>query len=680
MKASMPMLTRADASFEPRTWDEENRTVEMVWTTGSRVRRSDWIDGDFDEELVVSEDAVDMGRLTSGRAPLLAAHSSRKLTDVLGIVEGAWILGPNGRKEGRCKVRFSEREDVVPILADVRAGILKNVSVGYRVHKWEKRQQKGDEVPVMRAVRWEPMEISLVPMGADAAAQVRGKPEMFATEIEEVFEMERHVADPAASVAADPVVEAAAVEAAVVAEERAPEPAETREAAPMVDAKRIAEDAIAVERERIAGINLACRKLGLDLKHGDRLIADGVSLDAARAQLIDLNAERHKETAVSNVVVTRDEGETKARALTDALLFRAGQLRHPTDAVRENGYQYLRLVEIARECLEFAGIRTRGMSPMQVAKTALQPSQVRMGGLHTTSDFANVLTSTINSTLRQAYDMAPATFRAWARRATAPDYRAISRVQLSSASRLQGVNEHGEYKRGTLADSKESYQVAKFGEIIGITREMIVNDYMDAFSRIPSALAASASSLESDIVYKVLLANAAMADGTALFHSNHGNVGAAGTISVTSIGEAMSLMAVQTNANGSPMNLMGRYLLVPPGIRPAADQLVNATISPSQTSNAVPAYMRGLEVVVEARLHTGVTIDGATTSGDTNGWYLLADYNLIDTVEYAYLEGEEGVYTETRNGFDIDGVEVKVRLDFGAKAIDWRGMVSNAGA
>uniref|UniRef100_UPI0010AA5769 phage major capsid protein n=1 Tax=Paracoccus aeridis TaxID=1966466 RepID=UPI0010AA5769 len=45
-----------------------------------------------------------------------------------------------------------------------------------------------------------------------------------------------------------------------------------------------------------------------------------------------------------------------------------------------------------------------------------------------------------------------------------------------------------------------------------------------------------------------------------------------------------------------------------------------------------------------------------------------------------YLEGQQGAYIETRNGFDVDGVEIKCRLDFGAKAIDWRGLYKNPSA
>ena len=435
------------------------------------------------------------------------------------------------------------------------------------------------------------------------------------------------------------------------------------------------------ERARCAGINLAVRKLVLDQRHADKLIADGTSLDVARERLIGIWADTQGDNVVNTPVrLIRDEGEVKTRALTDALLFRVGA-KPLTDAVREHGYQYMSLIDMAREVLEANGVRTRGLPPMKIAEYALHPGHTRMsGGLHTTSDFANILQSTVNTTLRSAYDLAPATYTAWARRATAPDYRSINRVQLSSVSRLMGVNEHGEYRRGTLTDSKEAYAIAKYGEIIGITREVIVNDYLDAFSRIPGALAAAARALESDIVYKQLLANATMADGVALVNATHGNSMAAAVISTTSLGEGYTLMALQAHANGSPMNLTPKFLLVPPGIRAVAEQMVNGTFVPATTATIVPSYMRGLEVITEARLHTGVTVDGVVTPGDVNGWFLLASPQQIDTVEYSYMEGEEGLYTETRNGFDIDGVEFKVRLDFGAKALDWRGIVGNAGA
>ena len=77
--------------------------------------------------------------------------------------------------------------------------------------------------------------------------------------------------------------------------------------------------------------------------------------------------------------------------------------------------------------------------------------------------------------------------------------------------------------------------------------------------------------------------------------------------------------------------------------------------------------LTALQPVIEARL-TG------------NQWYLSADPARIDTVEYMFLEGEEGVFTEQRVGFEVDGLQVKARHAFAAKAIDFRGMYKNAGA
>ncbi len=62
--------------------------------------------------------------------------------------------------------------------------------------------------------------------------------------------------------------------------------------------------------------------------------------------------------------------------------------------------------------------------------------------------------------------------------------------------------------------------------------------------------------------------------------------------------------------------------------------------------------------------------------GVTN-WFMVADPSQIDTIEYCYLEGQQGVYIETRYGFEVDGVEIKARLDFAAAAVEPRGLQKN---
>src|SRR5690606_18889467 len=113
---------------------------------------------------------VDLSRLEGG-APLLDSHRQYSLDGVIGVVERAWINGG----EARAIVRFSEREEVEPIWRDVQTGIIRNVSVGYAVRKFEITREDG-KLPVYRAVDWQPMEISLVPIGADAGSGTREAP------------------------------------------------------------------------------------------------------------------------------------------------------------------------------------------------------------------------------------------------------------------------------------------------------------------------------------------------------------------------------------------------------------------------------------------------------------------------------------------------------------------------
>ena len=130
-------------------------------------------------------------------------------------------------------------------------------------------------------------------------------------------------------------------------------------------------------------------------------------------------------------------------------------------------------------------------------------------------------------------------------------------------------------------------------------------------------------------------------------------------------------MAKQTGIDKKTiLNVRPTFMLVPTALELTAEQLIAQNLVPARSGDVVPPSIRSLQPISEPRL------DAASTTA----WYLVANPAQIDTIEYAYLEGQQGAYIETRNGFDVDGVEIKCRLDFGAKAIDWRGLYKNAGA
>src|SRR5512134_1757611 len=173
----LPLQTRADVRLQPETIDAEGRTIEMVWSTGAPVRRRDLFTGRrYDEVLSLDPRHVDLSRLNAG-APLLNAHGAHTLHGVLGVVERAWVAKAGDAFEGRALVRFSEREDVEPLWQDIRAGIIRSVSVGYAVRTYEVMEEDG-QVPLWRAIDWQPLELSAVPIAADQAAGFRNRQDL----------------------------------------------------------------------------------------------------------------------------------------------------------------------------------------------------------------------------------------------------------------------------------------------------------------------------------------------------------------------------------------------------------------------------------------------------------------------------------------------------------------------
>jgi hypothetical protein len=163
-----PLCIRADVE----SVNDANRTVDLVWSTGAGVERYDYRTGSiYLEKLSLDPKHIRLDRLKSGAAPLLNAHSAWDITDQIGVVQPDSVRLT--AKEARAQVRFSKRAAVEPIWGDVRDGILRNISVGYLVRRYEE-ETDGDGKPKIRtATDWEPFELSLVPMPADSGARIR---------------------------------------------------------------------------------------------------------------------------------------------------------------------------------------------------------------------------------------------------------------------------------------------------------------------------------------------------------------------------------------------------------------------------------------------------------------------------------------------------------------------------
>lgn len=619
----LPLQLR-EAAVEPKSIDAEARTAELVWSTGARVKRFGFFEDDYYEELSLDPKHVRLARLNNG-APVLNAHQRFDVKGVIGVVERAWLKD----NEARAKVRFSERTEVDPVWQDVQNGILRNVSVGYAVHRFEDvtKENSKDNLKVMRAVDWEPMEISIVPVGADGLAGMRSQDDKQTNRCLIITRNE---------------------------DESMEQATETTEERSRADDKR--------DRE----IRTLCQRFHLEGLAQDWINRD-LPIESVRAAIIDELAKREPPatrginlSASSGGDSSYDNPEFLRTSISEALACRHTSLK-PSDAARP--YLHKRLPDIAREILERNGQRTTMLSTNTIIERAM----------HTTGDFPALLTETGQRVLRAAYDAAPAGVRVIARKNTARDFRALTSVQLGEAPNLERVNEHGEFKYGGMAESKETYKLESYGKIFALSRQSMVNDDLGAFTTMSERLGrAAAEFIAQNLVDLLTQSNGAgptMSDNVALFHATHANLGTAAAITVASLGTARQSMRLQKGLDKkTPVNVTPLFLLVPAAKETEGEQILHA-LSADTVQNVNP-FVGRLTLVIDPRLDTK----------SATAWYVFADPNAITTLEYAFLEDDEGPVISTREGFNVDGIEFKVRLDLGAGVLDWRGGFRNPGA
>ncbi|POB00157.1 hypothetical protein C2134_02900 [Chromobacterium sinusclupearum] len=645
----------------------EARTVELVWSTGATVRRFDWNRWQpFDEELSMEPGAVRMGRLTGGAA-LLNTHFQLSLEGQIGVVEEARLQDG----EGWARVRFSKRADVEPYWQDVVDGIIRNVSVGYIVHAYQITEAPDGGVARYLAIDWEPYEISLVPVPADADAGVRSasRPDNAPAYPVRYLQPE-HATQPES--AGEPASEP---ENRNQPEDNPMPQTEDNQATVAVNENEVRAAAIRQENQRQAQI----RKLtdlypqfGADFARS--LLDDtNCTIDRARELVLERLAEQSSQNQTrshANVQTVQDETETRRRAMGEAIFQRSFTSSQHSAENRELARQFrgMNLTDMARECVERAGGNVRGLTRSEIVELALNNN--RAGGMHTTSDFPVILANVANRAMMQGYQLAGQTFWPLVRRGTLADFKEKSFLQLGNRVDLKEVTEAGEFEIGTLNDAgAERMKLRTYGRIINISRQVIINDDLGVFNDLSSNFGRSAANLESNLVWGLITNSPKLRDGKPLFHADHRNIGAGGAISIEGIDALDQLIGMQTEpGTEEDLNLYGQYILAPRSMRLAAQKAIGF-VSATKVDDLNPLAGQ-YQVITEPRLQRA----------DPKSWYLAAGPEAAPSIEIAYLDGQEGLYTSYQEGFEVDGVQVKARLDVGVGLMDYRWIAKNPGA
>lgn len=159
-----------DLTLRRDSFNDEARTVDVIWSTGEAVKRYGYRDGYFLEELSMEPKHVRLGRLNAG-ASLLDSHNGYSMDGRIGAIVPGTARIDGGK--GYATVKFSRRERGEQMMQDLRDGLPLPLSAGYRIHKFERIEGGKDSLPILRALDWEPTEISVVAIPAETSTHAR---------------------------------------------------------------------------------------------------------------------------------------------------------------------------------------------------------------------------------------------------------------------------------------------------------------------------------------------------------------------------------------------------------------------------------------------------------------------------------------------------------------------------
>lgn len=418
------------------------------------------------------------------------------------------------------------------------------------------------------------------------------------------------------------------------------------------------------ERKRVSEITSLCASAKVG-ELAASMIDGGLTVDQARAQILDSMVQRDVQHQ-PRVEVVEDQSVKLRAAASNWIMHRVGQ-----DTVTgDNPFKGMRMLDIARDCLDRKGVSSRGMNQNEIVAAAIS---------HGTSDFPNILQDAMHKTLLNGFNTAGDTWSRFCAVSDLSDFRPHYRHITGSFSDLAQLNENGEIQDGTLDDSRRETITGKtMARILNLSQQAIVNDDMGVFTGAARALGRAARrSVENDVYALIGLASSfgpAMADGDTLFHADHGNTGS-GVVSTANIAAAINVLRSQKLPNASSgvdefIDLsMPPVFVGPLGLAQDAKVVNEAQYDHDGTKLQQPNKSRGLigDVVGTPR-RTGLP------------WFLFADPSELPVIEVGFVQGQREPQLVMEESFRQYGVSWRVVYDYGVAAVNYLGCYRSTGA
>lgn len=317
-------------------------------------------------------------------------------------------------------------------------------------------------------------------------------------------------------------------------------------------------------------------------------------------------------------------------------------------------------------------------------KTALQAEDAINASGFTTLSLSGVLSNVANKGLIAAYTAVETVWNQFCAVRSHSDFKVNTRYRLDSTGAFKKVGQDGELKNVGLSDASFTNQVATYGAIIALTRQMMINDDLGAFMEIPNFLGRLAALRIEEAVFVLLLSNPG-----SFFHANNANLktGGGSALSISALTAAEQAFRDQVDSNGKPILVSPTKLLVGSALKVDADNIFAEKLLITGENATKPArnpHASKYPPITSPYINnTAITDqDGKAITGQSaTKWWMFADPAVRAAIAVAFLNGQQTPTIESaQTDFNTLGMQWRGYHDFGVGMEDPKAAVQSNGA
>lgn len=365
--------------------------------------------------------------------------------------------------------------------------------------------------------------------------------------------------------------------------------------------------------ETAAAIITMCRTFDMQ---PDDYIARGLSLEAARAAIMDELMKRNQPVG-THATITVDESDKFRNAAADGILLRQGiNLANPADGA--NSFRALSIRDIAIDSLEreAPGEDYRHMDSTQLY------NRLARDFYNPTSTFPAILDIAVQKSYIEGLKQNRTQYERWTGEGTLKDFKESKDHEyiMSLGGTLEEIPENGElpgYK--PLDVAMPTRKLKTYGRQFTMTREAFINDDIGLITTMPQRYAAMSGNTQNKLIYSIILQNKTIFDGTPLFDASRGNTLRTGTsINLKALENMIFMLGMQKDAAGNQLQLMPDFFLVPLGMGTPLRQILSSpTIHTEDNTQAYNPYAHMNIDVIE-----DVTINSMSKPNTPLPWFM----------------------------------------------------------